>query len=228
MEPSKRRRPGPPKAFDTNAALNAAMVVFWEKGFEGTSLTDLTQAMGINRPSLYATFGDKHSLFRQALDRFGELGQTMFAQCAGEVTARRFVERLLRGTADLYTDPKLPPGCFLIQSAMSTSTLSLPARREAAERRRINELTVRKRLERAGKGELPSNMTPGQLAAYIASVGNGLAIRSSDGAKREDLYRIINLALAFWPETRRKASPSKRSPSPSRSVRRPLVKGKGY
>jgi len=105
MEASKRRRPGPPKAFDTNAALNAAMVVFWEKGFEGTSLTDLTEAMGINRPSLYATFGDKHSLFRQALDRFGELGQSMFAQCASEMTARRFVERLLRETAGFVHRP---------------------------------------------------------------------------------------------------------------------------
>lgn len=175
------------------------MVVFWQHGFDGASLTDLTNAMGINRPSLYATFGDKQSLFRHTLDRYDKQTQSVFDESAAEPTARRFVERLLRGQADLYTDPTLPPGCFLIQSARSVGASTFPAYRETAERRLRNESAVRDRLERADRGELPPGLTPEALAAYVASVGNGIAVRAADTAKREDLYRIIELALAFWP-----------------------------
>jgi AcrR family transcriptional regulator len=198
-KPSKGRR-GPPKAFDVDTALDAAMFVFWQKGFDGTSLSDLTEAMGINRPSLYATFGDKQSLFHRAVDRFVERGRSIFVESEAESTARRFAERLLRGQADLYTNPRLPPGCFLIQSAISTSTPSQAARRETAERRHLNEMAVRRHLERVDRiHQLPPGITPSELAAYLASVGNGLAIRAADGAKREELHRIVDLALAFWP-----------------------------
>ena len=197
-----RRRRGPPKAFDVDAALDAAVLVFWRKGFEGASLSDLTDAMGINRPSLYATFGDKQALFRRSVDRFVEQGLSVFAESEAESTARRFAERLLRGQADLYTNPKLPPGCFLIQSAISTGTTSQAARQETAERRLLNEIAVRRHLERAERiKQLPPGITPRELAAYLASVGNGLAIRAADGAKREELHRIVDLALAFWPAT---------------------------
>jgi AcrR family transcriptional regulator len=204
-----RGRRGPPKAFDIDSALDAAMLVFWQKGFEGTSLSDLTEAMGINRPSLYATFGDKQSLFRRAVDRFVEQGQSVFVESEAELTARRFAERLLRGQADLYTDPKRPPGCFLIQSAISTSTAAQAARQETAERRLMNEMAVRRHLERADRiNQLPPGLTPSELAAYLASVSNGLAIRAADGAKREELHRIVDLALAFWPTTAVESAPA--------------------
>jgi AcrR family transcriptional regulator len=196
-----KKRPGPPKAFDIDTALMAAMFVFWQKGFDGASLTDLTKAMGINRPSLYGTFGDKQSLFRRAVDRYTQKGLPVYLESDAEATARGFVERFLRGQADLYTDPNLPPGCFLIQSSLSTRTSSQAARRMTSERRRLNEMAVRQRLARAGKDELPPGVMPEQLAAYVASVGYGLAIRAADGAKREELYRIIELALTFWPKT---------------------------
>lgn len=197
-----RGRRGPAKAFDVGSALDAAMLVFWRKGFEGTSLSDLTEAMGINRPSLYATFGDKQHLYRRALGRFDEIGRAVFVASLAEPTARRFAERLLRGQADLYSDPKLAPGCFLIQSAISTSISSRAARVESAERRRLNELAVRRHLESGDRaGQLPSGVTPAEMAAYLASVGHGIAIRAADGAAREELYRIVDLAVGFWPKT---------------------------
>jgi AcrR family transcriptional regulator len=199
-EKPAKKRPGPPKAFDVERALEAAMFVFWGKGFEGTSLSDLTEAMGINRPSLYATFGDKQSLFRRAVERFVERGQSVFVASKAEPTARRFAERLLHSQADLYTNPRRPPGCFLIQSAISTSASSEAAREETAQRRRANELAIRRHLQRADRiKQLPPGQTPSGLAAYLTLVANGLAVRAADGAKRDELHRIVELALAFWP-----------------------------
>jgi AcrR family transcriptional regulator len=198
-EAKPSRRPGPPKAFDADTALEAAMFVFWRKGFDGASLTDLTRAMGINRPSLYATFGDKASLFRQAVARYGEQGQAVFGKCEAAVTARQFVEQLLRAQAEWYTDPGQPTGCFFIQSAIASGA-SEPARETTRERRAFNERAVVARLSRADLAAgIPPGFTAKELAAYVASVANGMAIRAADGASRRDLYRVVDLALAFWP-----------------------------
>src|SRR6266404_467975 len=110
---------GRPRAFDIEKALERALQVFWEKGYEGTSLSDLTEAMGINRPSLYATFGNKESLFKKVLDRYGS-GPAAFMREALEMpSARAAVERLLRGTADLVTGSSNPPGCLAVHAALS-------------------------------------------------------------------------------------------------------------
>ncbi|MHC5542554.1 TetR/AcrR family transcriptional regulator, partial [Singulisphaera rosea] len=169
-----RGRRGPAKTFDVGKALEAAMLVFWRKGFEGTSLSDLTEAMGINRPSLYATFGDKQELYRRAVGRFGEIGRPIFEASAAEPTARRFAERLLRGQVELYTRADFAPGCFLIQSAISTSAKSKAAREESAARRRLNESAVRQYLEDPARElELPSGLSAVEMASYLASVGYG-------------------------------------------------------
>src|SRR6266404_2093420 len=112
MEPEKHSGPaGRPRSFDLDKALEAAMQVFWRKGYEGASLSDLTKAMHINRPSLYAAFGDKEALFRKALDCYVARTMEFVQEVLKEKSARRFVERLLRGAADLQTDPRHPPGC---------------------------------------------------------------------------------------------------------------------
>src|SRR5262245_29688993 len=110
---------GRPRTFDTEKALDRALKVFWRKGYEGTSLPDLTKAMGINRPSLYAAFGNKEALFRRAIERYIEGPASRVREALGETTARRVVEQLWRGTIDLVTDPRNPRGCFLVQSALA-------------------------------------------------------------------------------------------------------------
>src|ERR1700692_2905896 len=120
MEPRKRSGPtGRPRCFDLDKALDAAMQVFWRNGYEGASLSALTQAMGINRPSLYAAFGNKEALFRKALDRYVEEWGNYVVRALSEPTARRAVERLLRGTAKSLTERCHPTGCLMVQAALS-------------------------------------------------------------------------------------------------------------
>src|SRR5205809_2994773 len=110
---------GRPRAFDLDQALDQALEVFWKKGYEGASLPDLTKAMGINRPSLYAAFGNKEALFRKALDRYNEGPACHVHEALGEPSARRVVERMLCGSIDLITSSKNPRGCFMVQAALA-------------------------------------------------------------------------------------------------------------
>src|SRR5438094_9922303 len=105
---------GRPRAFDVDEALDQALKVFWRKGYEGTSLPDLTKAMGINRPSLYAAFGNKEELFRKALDRYAEGPAAYAAEALNEPTARAVAELLLEGSVNLLTDPRNPRGCLVV------------------------------------------------------------------------------------------------------------------
>src|SRR5579872_3132902 len=122
---------GRPRAFDAEKALDRALQVFRRKGYEGASLTDLTQAMGIERPSLYAAFGNKETLFRRALDRYAEMTMSFLQRAAREKTARGFVETLLRGAAELQTNPT-SPGCLTVHGALACGDESEPIRQELA------------------------------------------------------------------------------------------------
>src|SRR5204862_1923297 len=106
---------GRPRAFDLGKALDRALKVFWRKGYEGATLADLTRAMGINRPSLYAAFGNKEELFRKALDRYAEGPACHVRESLSEPTARKVVEKLWYGSVNLLTDPKHPHGCLAVQ-----------------------------------------------------------------------------------------------------------------
>src|SRR3984893_16481820 len=110
---------GRPRSFDTGKALDSAVDVFWSKGYEGASMADLTSAMGIERPSLYAAFGDKEKLFRQVLDHYQKGPGSLVGAVLQEPTARRVIERLLRESADAGTDPGNPRGCLFVQGALA-------------------------------------------------------------------------------------------------------------
>src|SRR5882672_2447452 len=136
MKPRKPRTlTGRPRSFDLDKALDRALQVFWRKGYEGASLSDLTKAMGINRPSLYAAFGNKQALFRKAVDRYAQTPAAYLREALLEPTARAVVERLLRGGIDLLTGPHNPPGCLLVQGALSCGKRAEPVRRDLAARR---------------------------------------------------------------------------------------------
>jgi len=191
---------GRPRSFDPAQALDRAMRVFWSKGYEGTSLSDLTAAMGINRPSLYAAFGNKESLFRRALQQYGEGSLTLLQPALARPTARAVAETMLHSIVNLLTDPTTPGGCLWVRGALSCGECSDLLQQELAAMRGFMEQQIVARLERAiTEGDLPSSADPRALAKYLATVNYGLAIQSSAGATRKELLAIVETALAAWP-----------------------------
>lgn len=191
---------GRPRSFDADLALDSALQVFWRKGYEGTSLSDLTAAMGINRPSLYAAFGDKEALFRKALDRYAEGPASYVKEALAQPTARRVVESLLREAAVLLTDPRNPPGCLNVQGALACGGDAEPVQRELALRRAAGQKVIRDRLRRAkAEGDLPADANPADLARYIATVLHGMSVQAAGGATRAELLRVAQTALQAWP-----------------------------
>jgi AcrR family transcriptional regulator len=194
---------GRPRAFDAEEALERALRVFWRKGYEGTSLDDLTGAMGINRPSLYAAFGNKEMLFRKVLDRYAQGTAIYLREALDETTARAVAERLLRGAADLLTDPKLPRGCLMVQGALCCGDSTEPIRKELVSRRAIGEAAIRRRFERAkSDGDLPPDADPASLARYVTTVTHGMSVQAASGATRHELRRVAAMALRAWPQSR--------------------------
>jgi AcrR family transcriptional regulator len=193
-------RQGRPLGFDPEKALEAALRVFWEKGYEGTALSDLTAAMGINRPSIYATFGNKEALFRKALDRYSERMTNYTAEALKEPTARAVAERLMVGTADLLSCPGNPKGCLMVQGALACGDEADPIRKELIARRATGEAALRERFERAKvEGDLPAAADPGDLARYVMAVMHGMSVQSAGGASREELQGVVDLSLRAWP-----------------------------
>jgi AcrR family transcriptional regulator len=191
---------GRPRSFDSDKALDSALRVFWEKGYEGASLSDLTRAMGINRPSLYAAFGDKEALFRKVLDRYAEGPASYVSQALNEPTARAVVERLLRGAADSLTEPRNPHGCLFVQGALACGNGAERIQKELSSRRAVGEAALRQRLKRAkSEGDLPPDSNPADLARYIVTVIHGMGIQAAGGATREQLRRVVQTVLRAWP-----------------------------
>jgi AcrR family transcriptional regulator len=192
---------GRPRAFDPDTALEAALRVFWKKGYEGTALSDLTAAMGINRPSIYATFGNKEALFRKALDRYSERMTCYTAEALKEPTARAVAERLMVGTAELLSCPGNPKGCLMVQGALACGDEAAPVRKELISRRATGEAELRERFERArAEGDLPAGADAGDLARYVMAVMHGMSVQSAGGASRAELQGVIDLSLRAWPQ----------------------------
>lgn len=194
-------RTGRPRAFDLDEALDKALEVFWQKGYEGASLPDLTAAMGINRPSLYAAFGNKESLFKRAIDRY-IAGPTAYIQAAlAKPTARQVAAALFQGGIEMVTASDNPRGCFLVQSALVCGDGAEAVRQALLERRRAGELLIKKRFAKAVRdGDLPAHVSPADLAKYVVVVMHGMAVQAASGAKRAELERVAALAMQGWPE----------------------------
>jgi AcrR family transcriptional regulator len=185
---------GRPREFNTEEALDHALKVFWAKGYEGASLPDLTEAMGINRPSLYAAFGNKEELFRKALDRYTEEAKKKRDEILSEPKVRVAMEKMLYGIADGSACPKSPRGCLLVQGALSCGDAAQSVKMELAQRRAQGEAAIRRRFEKAlAEGDLPSSASAADLARFITTVMQGMAVQSASGASAEDLR-----AVAFW------------------------------
>jgi AcrR family transcriptional regulator len=187
-------------------ALDIALKVFWKKGYEGTSIDDLTDAIGINRPSLYCAFGKKEQLFRKALDRYLGEAAELYQDAIDQPTARAVAERFLRGIAVSLTDPRHPPGCLAVKGALACGEEADPIRQELNARREAAQASLRDRFERAkAEGDLSPDDDPADLARFLATLGHGMAVQAAGGASREELQRVAELALRGWPGARRRS-----------------------
>jgi len=191
---------GRPREFDLDEALDRALEVFWRKGYEGASLPDLTKAMKINRPSLYAAFGNKEALFRKAIDRYLEDHACHLREALEAQSSREVVERLLAGTIEVIASPRNPRGCFMVQGALACGDEAASVRREMAKRRTALQTALRDRFQRAiSEGDLPRDRDASDLARYLAALTHGMAVQAAGGATCEELKRVAKLALRTWP-----------------------------
>ena len=191
---------GRPREFDVDKALDLALQVFWRKGYEGASMADLTETMGITKPSLYSAFGNKEELFRKALDRYVDGPGGYFQVALAKPTARAVVEHLLYESADAVTDPNHPPGCLAVQGALSCGDAAESIKQELMSRRAKGEQDLRQRFERAiAEGDLPQGSDAADLAAYISAILQGMAVQAAGGTTREQLRKIAEMALRTWP-----------------------------
>jgi AcrR family transcriptional regulator len=187
---------GRPRSFSQEDALDRALELFWRNGYEGTSIADLTAAMGINRPSLYAAFGDKQALFRAAVDRYVEGPGSFVGRALSERKIGDAIRRLLFDAADELTMPGRPPGCLAVHGALSCGAEGAAAREVLAAQRAASQEVIRERLARAAReGDLPPGADPGQLARYLAALFQGMAVQAASGAEREDLIVVARMGL---------------------------------
>jgi AcrR family transcriptional regulator len=192
---------GRPRAFDADAALDEATEVFWRHGYEGATIAQLTEAMGINPPSLYAAFGSKESLWKAALDRYSAKRAAFMEKILNAPTAREVADRMLMGIADTQTDPANPPGCFLVQGGLACGTGSENVPFELAARRAQTEDQLRERFVRAkAEGDLKETADPAALARYISAVTAGMGVMASSGADREALRQVAAVSLKAFDE----------------------------
>jgi AcrR family transcriptional regulator len=217
---------GRPPTFDRTEALERAMELFWERGYEGATMEDLQAAMGgINPPSFYHAFGSKEALFREAVDLFVARNGTPVVRALEEgKTARDSVETMLRMTARTFSQPGKPHGCLVVLGALNCA----PANRGAQEylqaiRQRAPRI-IKQRLDRAvAAGELPAHLDTKGMAAFYATVSHGLGIRAGDGASPAALMAAVDGAMAAWDTlTSKRPARIARSPLRDRPGRRHL------
>ena len=187
---------GRPISFDKDAALEAAMLLFWERGYEGTSMADLTQAMGLNPSSIYAAFGDKHALFQLTVKRYMEIRAQYAVKALEEPTLERFIRALFDNTVAFLTTPGHPPICMTLTGATGCSVDAKPARDLMTEIRKQNQGALRKRLLKARKsGELPKGINLDDYTRYLSSIIAGLSIQAANGSTKQELKRTAKMAL---------------------------------
>lgn len=191
---------GRPRGFSEDDALEAAMRVFWEKGYEGASINDLTAAMGINRSSLYTIFGDKEALFHRALERYRNGPVSFVWDSLAEPTARQAVERLLHKAVDLLADPKNPRGCLSVQGALAVGSEAESVKQAMIAFRKTGETALARRFAQAqAVGEISRKLDPADLARYVLTLLTGLGVQGANGATRAQLNKIVAMALTTLP-----------------------------
>ncbi|MEC0254028.1 TetR/AcrR family transcriptional regulator [Paenibacillus lautus] len=188
------------REFDVDQALDAALCVFWRKGYEGASYTDLTQATGVERPALYSAFGNKEQLFRRVLERYYEHYHDFFPAALELPTSREVVAHIFRGAAELQTRYPDHKGCLYVHGDLAGSDDAEPIRRALIDARADGEASLRDRFERAKQeGDLPETANCAALAAFVMAVLHGMAVQAKAGFSRNMLEAVAEQALSTWP-----------------------------
>src|ERR1700753_4256955 len=187
---------GRPRGFDTSAALDAAMRVFWEKGYEGATLRNLESAMRINRSSMWSAFGTKEDLFKLAFERYINEYQGYIREALEKPTIREVVESALRGTVDFLSTPGNPKGCLSVHGALAVGDEADPIKQWLIEGRKSGELRARKRFEEAKRsGDLSKDTDAAAMSRYVATLIQGLGVQAASGATRAELTKTVDIAL---------------------------------
>jgi len=191
---------GRPREFCVDAALAAALRVFWSKGYEGASMADLTEAMGITKPSLYAAFGNKEALFNKALDLY-EREKTDYMRAALDApTARGVAERLMYGALDMYSCPENPNGCLGVINSVACGAEAECIREAVVARSAAAKQAMLERFTRAkAEGDFPEDVDPAGIAAFLTAMNQGMAVQAGAGATRAELERLVETGLKLWP-----------------------------
>ncbi len=191
---------GRPREFDMDDALAAALRVFWSKGYEGASMAELTEAMGITKPSLYAAFGNKESLFRKSLDLYECEKMAYVGEALAKPTARGVAAHMLNGSMENQTSSCEPRGCLGVISSVACGAEAESIRGEVLERSKVAKRALIERMERAkAEGDLPAHVDVEGLTGFLYAIMQGMAVQAGAGATRADLERLIDTSMAMWP-----------------------------
>lgn len=191
---------GRPRAFDRDTALRRAMEIFWSKGYAGASIAELTEAMGINSPSLYAAFGTKEELFEQAVDLYGRTeGVALWEHLPSMPSAKQAIRALLRAAADSYADPANPPGCLVVLGAIVGGDAEDSVAAGLAERRAHSlDLVIRRLQQDVRAGLLPKSLDCRAVATFYMTVQQGMSLQARDNQDHAALLATAEAAMLAW------------------------------
>ena len=191
---------GRPRVFDMDEALDKALEIFWKRGYEGASIAELTETLGINKPSLYAAFGNKEELFKKTLSRYVADQIAFIQEAINQPSAYEVAQSFLTKAVEFFTDTKHPKGCLIVQAALSVSADSLLVQDLLAKYRYSYEHLLAQRFEKAKKeGDLPTVANAETLAKFLSTLHQGMSVQVTSGASKGELMQIVDLALKSWP-----------------------------
>lgn len=197
-EPLKRR--GRPPAFDHEDALEKAMQTFWVYGYEGTSMAVLIEAMDMNKPSIYAAFGNKEALFNQVLDKYVSGPSAFVQEAMAEPTSYQVAKKFLTKAVELLTQQRTQRGCMIVQGALSCGTEAETIQKKLISYRASIEENFKKRFDLAiANADLPEDTNTSALAKYVATIHQGISVQASSGASKDELMGVVNMAMQIWP-----------------------------
>lgn len=191
---------GRPREFCIDEALGQALHVFWAKGYDGASMTDLTEAMGITKPSLYAAFGNKEALFHKALDLYESEKLEYTRTALQQPTARKVAEYYLRSGVDVHAAEGEPHGCMGVISSLACSPEAESIKADVIRRRASSQRALVERFEQAKRdGDLPAHIDAEGLTSFLYAILQGITVQAGAGATRAELERLVDTSLALWP-----------------------------